>query len=418
MSSTNYEPGRPPFSEDGAEDATSVGRNDAARAGDSDKTPSLDSFYLSSCALVGEPSEWTRELEQLGVTVCRRPEALYNAMRSRGWLPRSCIVDLDSLPRNLVKSLDIRIPCPKVWIGKSASNPSDIKNFGIYYSRARADELNNVIGQLVETDRSTLLPSGIVSRQLLPLISVNEAYRDRLHHYAEMFGDSNLITLHGEDMLELQLVAQYLAVESQRARIWEVRSETSIQSTLRKIAQARRPGSDVTIVVFKEIDTGVARDFYKSIPAEYSMVKLSERSENPVDGLSFTLPKTSERPEDIENWVVWFVCRATIEYGIALSGLPELISSVSGMLSDSPFIEDIRSLCERSVKQHATMMEEHGEYVSYEDMVHNYERAILRKALFRNDWNLSATAKSLGLAESSLRYKLNKLGVVKNDSSL
>lgn len=375
-----------------------------------------DTFHLSGCALLSDSSEWTTPLEQLGLRVFRRPESLYNALRTREFFPEACIVDLDTIPRSLVKAVDLRVPCPKLWVGKSASNPSDIKNFGIYYSRARPDELNTVISRLIQTDRSMLLPSGIVSSQLLPLLVIDHSYHERLHRYTELFSAANLITLHGDDTIELQLVAQYLAVESRRPRIWEIKSESSFHSTLRRIAQARRPGTDVSILLLTEVGVEAAREFHQSIPAEYSVIKLSTRVDNPVGDLSFTVPRPVERPRDIENWVTWFVCRATIEYGIALSDMPGLVRSVTRMLGDNPQLDDIRSVCERSIRQHATLMEDHGEYTSYDDLVHNYERTILKQALVKNDWNLSATARSLGLAESSLRYKLNRLGLLKGSN--
>lgn len=380
-----------------------------------DSEAAFDACHLARCALIAQPSEWTDELEALGMDTFKRPEALYKALRSRTCLPQACIVDLDSVPRNAVRAVDIRLPCPKLWIGRSAANPSDIKNFGIYYARSRPDELNNVVARLIETDRSMLMPIGMVGRQALPFLAADGSYRERLQHYIDQFLSRNLITLHGDDPLELQLAAQYLAVEAERARIWQVKSEASIHSMLRKIAQARRPGTDVTITLSPDIDTETAREFYKSIPAEYSMIKLSARAENPVDTLSFTLPRPVDRPADVETWAVWFMCRATIEYGIALSGLPDLIRSVIRALGSNPRIEEIRGLCERAVRQQVTMTEEHGGFVSYDDLVHNYERSILHKALSQHEWNLSATAKSLGLAESSLRYKLNKLGVNRRD---
>lgn len=377
---------------------------------------SADACCLNECVVIAQPSEWTRELETLGAACFKRPEALYKALRSRSCSPQVAIVDLESIPRNAIRAVDIRIPCPKLWLGKSAANPADIKNFGIYYSKSRPDELNAVAARLIDTDRSIMLPIGLVGKQMLPLLVADKTYRERLHHYVDQLGDTNLITLHGDDPLELQLVAQYLAVETGRARLWEVKSETSIHSVLRRIAQARRPGTDVSIVLSCDIDTESAREFHKSMPSEYSMIKLSARSTNPVNSLSFTLPKPTERPADIANWVVWFVCRATIECGVALSGLPDLVQSIGRTVGGSPTIEEIRSLCERSVRQHATMMEERGEFMPYEDLVHNFERTLLRQALFQHDWNLSATARALGLAESSLRYKLNKLGVIRSEA--
>lgn len=326
-------------------------------------------------------------------------------------MPDACIVDLDSVPRNLVKGVDIRVPCPKLWVGGSAANPADIKNPGIYYARVRPDELDSVIGRLAGIDRSVMLPAGMASRQPLPFLVADTGYRELLHYCARVFAVTGLITLHGDDPLELQLAAQWVAVETRRARIWEVRTEASIHSVLRKIARARRPGSDVTVMLARDVDVESARGLYKSLPAEYSMIKLSARPDDPVDASSFTLPAPADRPADIEARILWFVCRATIDHGIALSNLEGLLESNHRAIGRDPSIEETRNLCERSVRQHATMMEDRGEFMSYEDMMRNYERTILRRALAQNDWNLSAAARSLGLAESSLRYKLKKLGL-------
>lgn len=388
------------------------GASDAAR----DDLPSTagagsEAFHLSRCALIADKSEWSDELAHLGVAVYRRPEALYQAIRTGNLILRACLVDLDSIPRNLIRSVDLRVPCPKVWFGRSAANPADVKNFGVYYSRARTDELNRVVARLAETDDSTMLAAGIVARQVLPLLVADDSYREHLHRHAERFADGNLITIQGDDPLELQLVAEYLAVETRRTRIWEIRSDTSFQATLRKISQARRPGTDVCIILSAEIDADSAREFHKSIPAEYALIKLGERSDEPVGSLSLTLPRPQDRPKDIENWAVWFVCRATIEHGIALRSLADVVESILRTVGDNPPIEDIRAVSERSVKQHATMMEENEQYTSYQDLVHNYERTILRQALAQHAGNLSATARSLGLAESSLRYKMKKLGL-------
>lgn len=372
---------------------------------------------FGNCALIAEAVDWADELASLGVHRFKRPEALYKAIRNRTLDPDACIVDLDAVPRKLVRAVDIRVPCPKLWLGGSAPDPADIKYPGVYHARARPDEIHNVIERLVEVDRATLLPAGIVGKQMFPFLVADKAYRERVQRYTEELASTNLITLHGEDPLELQLVAQTLAVETQRERIWDVKSEASIQSILRKIAQARRPGSDVTIILSPDIDVDSARDFYKAMPPEYAMIKLSAREENPVGAVSFTTPRPAQRPADIEAWSAWFICRATVEQGIALSGLEEMLGSVLEALGDNPGIEDIKSLCERSVRQHATLMEDRGEFRSYDDLVRNYERAILRRALTQQDGNLSATARSLGLAESSLRYKLKALGINRGGAS-
>lgn len=42
-----------------------------------------------------------------------------------------------------------------------------------------------------------------------------------------------------------------------------------------------------------------------------------------------------------------------------------------------------------------------------------YEKSILLEALSQNDWNQSAAARALGIAESSLRYKMQKYSLTK-----
>ncbi|MEJ2636869.1 MAG: sigma 54-interacting transcriptional regulator [Calditrichia bacterium] len=42
-----------------------------------------------------------------------------------------------------------------------------------------------------------------------------------------------------------------------------------------------------------------------------------------------------------------------------------------------------------------------------------YEKQFIRKALTDNDWNQSAAARNLGISEQSIRYKMNRLGIVK-----
>jgi len=48
-------------------------------------------------------------------------------------------------------------------------------------------------------------------------------------------------------------------------------------------------------------------------------------------------------------------------------------------------------------------------------MIDRYEERIVRDALARNDNNVSATAKSLGLSRQMLHEKIKKYGIVTRD---
>jgi len=376
--------------------------------------PAAKSGY-DGCALLAAASPWTNELVARGGRIFKRPEQLYRALRQRSFAPRTGIVDLDYVPRKLAKAVDPRLPCVKIWLGKTGPDPSDIKHPGVYHARVHAGELEQVLQGLLRMERSVLLATGLIGKQWFPLLSTDENYRQLLNHCAGLYARSNLMTLCGEDPIELQLAAKYLAVETRRPRLWQVKSKSSMRSVLRKLSRARRPGTDVTIILSRQIDAGTAREFCQVLPGEYSLIRLCARAQRPLDGPALTLPEVRERPDDVDNWIDWFLCRASIEQGIALWDLAALRRSVAEGLNDNPAIMAIREACEAAVLRHATIMESRCRkaFISYEVLINNYERAILRQALAHNEGNFSATARSLVLAESSLRYKLNKLGMSK-----
>ncbi|MGH7456711.1 MAG: helix-turn-helix domain-containing protein, partial [bacterium] len=43
-----------------------------------------------------------------------------------------------------------------------------------------------------------------------------------------------------------------------------------------------------------------------------------------------------------------------------------------------------------------------------------HEEQLIRQALIENDWNQSQAARALKISEPNLRYRMNKLGIVKN----
>jgi transcriptional regulator with GAF, ATPase, and Fis domain len=51
---------------------------------------------------------------------------------------------------------------------------------------------------------------------------------------------------------------------------------------------------------------------------------------------------------------------------------------------------------------------------SLQDDLQEYEAKIIRQALEENDWNQSKTARVLGIAERTMRYKMEKLGIKKH----
>ena len=50
---------------------------------------------------------------------------------------------------------------------------------------------------------------------------------------------------------------------------------------------------------------------------------------------------------------------------------------------------------------------------SLQDSLADFEEQLIRKALTEHDWNQSKAARMLQISEGTMRYKMEKLGIVK-----
>ncbi len=53
----------------------------------------------------------------------------------------------------------------------------------------------------------------------------------------------------------------------------------------------------------------------------------------------------------------------------------------------------------------------HADNLSLNERLAQYEEQLIRQALLQNDWNQSQAARTLGVSEQTVRYKMNKLGI-------
>lgn len=141
------------------------------------------------------------------------------------------------------------------------------------------------------------------------------------------------------------------------------------------------------------------------------------------------LPPLSKRTEDIPLIVEHFMEKYCDENGIALKkidskamehlcarrwggNIRELENAVERAVgicdSDTITIGDVESPFEVDTKTEKTS--ESGP-MNMDDMVAEYERGLLFKALERNHWKQNKAAEELGMSERSIWYKIKKLGI-------
>ena len=49
-----------------------------------------------------------------------------------------------------------------------------------------------------------------------------------------------------------------------------------------------------------------------------------------------------------------------------------------------------------------------------QESLDDHETGVLREALVKHHWNQSEAARALGISERAMRYKMEKLGIVRN----
>jgi transcriptional regulator with PAS, ATPase and Fis domain len=134
----------------------------------------------------------------------------------------------------------------------------------------------------------------------------------------------------------------------------------------------------------------------------YFIKKYSEKYQKPVTGLkseTFQLMESYSWPgniRELENVIERLVILVEpgVDY-IPPELLPEdILSNAGGIFSrqNRPITSKTLSIKEKKA---------------------DYEKDMLMKALIKNNWNQSIAAEELGLHESTLRYKMRRLGIKK-----
>lgn len=362
---------------------------------------------INDCLIISTGDRFIPWQEQGGVLL-QRPEAAYKAMRQGELQPEICVVDLSCIPSGLQRSVDLRIRCPKIWIGKTAPNPGSVTSLGLYQARSSLTQLYENAQTLFAMSQGIMSPKSAKVESPIPVITQDIGYRKQLEEFSAILKKHHSVLIKTDDRLEQLAVAYYLSMNCDRHRIWEVNSKSALQSALKRTNKVRKV-SDVSMVLHPKLSHDFTYDSKPKLREGCGAIYLCQQT---CDlGLPILeVPSLQTRPTDITHWIVWFLARLSIKYGVAIVNLEELIENCSQDLESQVDITDIELKCERILKAQI-LSEQELVFQSYEDQIRNYERQVLQKALTENSGNILATARALGLAESSLRYKLQILGV-------
>lgn len=363
-----------------------------------------EAVRMDDCLVIGSEGDF-EALRDQGASLFQKPESAFKAVRSARIDPRVCIVDLSAVPGSTVRSIDLRLKCPKVWIGRKAPDPAVVKSPGLYQARGATLQLLKNMDCIAVMYEGISVPPPGKTTPLLPLITHDTEYREDLG----AIGEYDRAVLTSQDETALVAAAYYAALSSGRRRVWTAATKAGLKSA-RARAQKAKNLSDVTVIVYPKVTCDLTVDSLPDFPDPCHVLYLAAEPAPALDVPGYSLPRLEDRPRDTRSWITFFVARSSIEQGIAVERLDETVNRVFTSLHGTALIEEIRLTCERAVKRQALAHEEEA-FAPYEDRVRNYERQILQQALQQNEGNLTHTARSLGLAESSLRYKMNALGL-------
>ncbi len=152
--------------------------------------------------------------------------------------------------------------------------------------------------------------------------------------------------------------------------------------------------------------------------------------------VNIALPPLRERKEDIARLANHFLYTLAAKYGKKISGFkPEAMIYLEGYNWPGN-VRELEHIVERMVilaepdlelltpellpleihLDNAEAIPEAQASEGVKTMKDAYEKMILLEVLNKQDWNQSATAKALGIHESTVRYKMQKYGIKKSPS--
>lgn len=341
-----------------------------------------------------------------GAILFKKPENAFKAIRNNELDPEVCIVDTSSIPYNLVRSIDLRMPCPKVWTGKRAPRPDLITQPGFYQAHTTLSQLYENI-RAVRSTLSAVVTSKSQLADGFPLIVNNAQFLRDLKHAAEAFQNTGYVSITSTDSLELESVVRHLSESTNRHRIWRIDSESKLKSILsKKLPKAKRL-HDLTLVVNAQT---INIEKYANILNGPGVIYVSQQPIQTYGVLNLRIHPLQKRQADINSWIYWYLMRLSIDKSIAIISLKSLAEKVISVLHGNICLEDIKIICDRTIKKEFPHTQGHP-FISYEDRVNNFERQLIQEAILKHQANISATARFLNIPESSLRYKMKTLGL-------
>jgi len=192
-------------------------------------------------------------------------------------------------------------------------------------------------------------------------------------------------------------------------------------------------------VTENEIDVRVVAATNRDLESEIENGSFRQDLYYRLNVIQLRIPPLRERRDDIPLLVEHFIRKFAAEHGRTISGIePDTLSALMGH-SFPGNVRELENIIERAVtlapadrltadnlpgltshqgasiaSPSANLLPETG--VNLEQVVADFERGILLKALERTRGNRTEAARLLGVTFRSLRYRLSKLGIAGTDS--
>ncbi|HEV3058863.1 MAG TPA: sigma-54 dependent transcriptional regulator [Vicinamibacterales bacterium] len=147
-----------------------------------------------------------------------------------------------------------------------------------------------------------------------------------------------------------------------------------------------------------------------------------------INVIPIKMPPLRERSEDIPQLVEFFLKRYSVRFRKRINQITEPTMTVLKKHWWPGNIRELENLIERLVAMsdkdyigeedlplefQLAQLEPHGARTSslFEDATNTFERSFIMRALERNGGNVTATAEYLGIPLSTLKYKIDRLGI-------
>jgi len=256
------------------------------------------------------------------------------------------------------------------------------------------------------------IPANLIESELFG--HVKGAFTGATYNRKGLFEEANGGTLFMDEItnLPLDMQSKLLRVlqeseirplgSNQTSKV-DVRIISASSVSLRKLVEKKQFREDLFYRLnIYPISIPSLNERQEDIPllAEYFIKKFSEKQKKQIDSFHPDIVNFIQQRcwqgniRELENFV---------ERLVTLS--PPDMKSFDATILPSEFQKEFKKIKRVEKTEHTSL--------SLEESMTDYEEKLIRKALIENDWNQSKAARVLGISEQTIRYKMQKLKILK-----